>query len=67
MASETYEFYCVKCKAKKTAEGHVVVSENGRRMAKGKCPDCGAERGTKSRCPTHLAVHAERARKRRAK
>ena len=35
MASETYEFYCVKCKAKKTAEGHVVVSENGRRMAKG--------------------------------
>ena len=40
MASETYEFYCVKCKAKKTAEGHV-VSENGRRMAKGKCPDCG--------------------------
>ena len=33
----------------------------------GKCPDCGASRGTKSRCPTHLAVHAERARKRRAK
>ena len=31
----------------------------------GLCPDCGAERGTRSRCPTHLAVHAERARKAR--
>ena len=31
----------------------------------GLCPDCGAERGAKSRCPTHLAVHAERARKAR--
>ena len=33
---ETYagEFYCVKCKEKRTAEGKVVVSENGRRMAK---------------------------------
>ena len=43
MADETYkgEFYCVKCKAKKESEGKVVVSENGRRMAKGKCPDCG--------------------------
>ena len=40
---ETYsgEFYCVKCKAKKQAEGHVFVPENGRRMAKAKCPDCG--------------------------
>ena len=43
MADETYkgEFYCVKCKAKREAEGKVVVSENGRRMAKGKCPVCG--------------------------
>lgn len=42
-SAETYkgEFYCVKCKAKKQSEGKVVVSENGRRMAKGKCPDCG--------------------------
>ena len=31
----------------------------------GKCPDCGAERGERSRCPAHLAVHAERARKAR--
>ena len=41
MCTETYEFYCVKCKTKRTAEGKVVVSENGRRMAKGKCPECG--------------------------
>ena len=41
---ETYkgEFYCVKCKEKREAEGNVVES-NGRRMAKGTCP----ERGTK--------------------
>ena len=31
----------------------------------GLCPDCGAERGTRSRCAVHLAVHAERARKAR--
>ncbi|WP_411283871.1 DUF5679 domain-containing protein [Lapillicoccus sp.] len=39
---ETYkgEFYCVKCKEKREAEGKVVVSENGRRMAKGVCPVC---------------------------
>ena len=35
------EFYCVKCKDKREAEGKVVVSENGRRMAKGTCPVCG--------------------------
>lgn len=35
------------------------------RRMRGLCPDCGAERGTRSRCPVHLAVHAERARKRR--
>ena len=40
---ETYsgEFYCVKCKAKREAEGRVVVSENGRRTAKAVCPVCG--------------------------
>ena len=40
MADETYkgEFYCVKCKAKREAEGKVVVSDNGRRMAKGQAP-----------------------------
>jgi hypothetical protein len=43
MADETYkgEFYCVKCKEKREAEGKVVVSDNGRRMAKGQCPVCG--------------------------
>src|SRR5919199_3476009 len=40
--AETYsgEFYCVKCKEKRQAEGNVVET-NGRRMAKGKCPVCG--------------------------
>ena len=43
MADEIYEgeFYCVKCKAKVTASGPVVVTGKGTRMAKGKCPDCG--------------------------
>ena len=42
VAEETYEgeFYCVKCKAKREAEGNIVET-NGRRMAKGKCPVCG--------------------------
>ncbi len=40
--TETYqgEFYCVKCKEKREAEGRVVET-NGRRMAKGTCPVCG--------------------------
>ena len=40
--AETYsgEFYCVKCKEKRQAEGKVVET-NGRRMAKGTCPVCG--------------------------
>ena len=42
MPSDTYtgEFYCVKCKEKRQAEGKVVET-NGRRMAKGQCPVCG--------------------------
>lgn len=42
--AETYkgEFYCVKCKEKREAEGDVVVS-NGRKMAKGICPACGTK------------------------
>ena len=42
MADETWsgEFYCVKCKEKREAEGRVVET-NGRRMAKGVCPVCG--------------------------
>ena len=43
MADETYkgEFYCVKCKEKRQADGEVKVNDKGTRMAKGKCPECG--------------------------
>jgi hypothetical protein len=43
LMTETYkgDAYCVKCKEKRDFEGHVVVSESGRRMAKGKCSVCG--------------------------
>jgi hypothetical protein len=42
-AGETYkgEFYCVKCKEKREAEGTVVANDKGTLMAKGKCPVCG--------------------------
>ena len=33
----------------------------------GGCPDCGQPRGDKSRCPTHLVVHRDRERARRAR
>lgn len=36
------------------------------RRAAGLCPDCGESRGERSRCPKHLAVHAERTREARA-
>ncbi len=40
--AEKMEVYCVKCKAKKTiAEYEIVTTKNNRKMAKGKCPDCG--------------------------
>ena len=35
------EFYCVKCKAKREAEGEVKVNDKGTRMAKAVCPECG--------------------------
>ena len=40
--AETYsgEFYCVKCKEKREAEGNVVVNDKGTRMAKAQCPVC---------------------------
>jgi hypothetical protein len=43
--AETYQgdAYCVKCKEKRDFEGEVVVSESGRRMAKGTCPVCGTK------------------------
>ena len=37
-----YQGYCVKCREKRTiTDGQVQTTENGRRMAKGKCPVCG--------------------------
>jgi hypothetical protein len=42
-ATETYNGYCVKCRQKRDFEGHVVVSDSGRRMAKGTCPTCGTK------------------------
>ncbi|MGH3681910.1 MAG: DUF5679 domain-containing protein [Natronosporangium sp.] len=39
--AQTYNGYCVKCKAKRDFEGTVAVSKTGMRMAKGKCPVCG--------------------------
>ena len=39
-----FEGYCVKDKKKVTVKnGTVVVSANGRRMAKGTCPNCGTK------------------------
>jgi Domain of unknown function (DUF5679) len=35
------EFYCVKCKTKREAEGEVRVNDKGTRMAKAVCPVCG--------------------------
>lgn len=33
--------YCVKCRAKKTVtDFEEVVTKNGRKAAKSKCPDC---------------------------
>jgi predicted RNA-binding Zn-ribbon protein involved in translation (DUF1610 family) len=36
-----YEAYCVKDRKKVQFEGEVVTLKNGRKAAKGKCPDCG--------------------------
>ncbi len=39
----TYTGYCVKERKKGVEfEGQVVTTKNGRKMAKGKCPNCGA-------------------------
>jgi hypothetical protein len=34
------EFYCVKCKEKREADGEVRVNDKGTRMAKAVCPVC---------------------------
>jgi hypothetical protein len=39
-----FEGYCVKCRKKQTIkEGTVEETANGRRMAKGTCPECGTK------------------------
>lgn len=36
------DFYCVKCRAKRSTDDYQeVVTKNGRKAAKGKCPNCG--------------------------
>jgi hypothetical protein len=37
------EFYCVKCKEKREAEGNIEVNEKGTKMAKAVCPVCGTK------------------------
>lgn len=37
------EFYCVKCKEKREATGHVEVNAKGTKMAKAVCPVCGTK------------------------
>jgi hypothetical protein len=37
-----FEAYCVKCREKREVKGgEVKDTPNGRRMAQGKCPECG--------------------------
>lgn len=39
-----YEAYCVKCKAKRPMkDAQIITKENGRRQAKGVCPQCGTK------------------------
>ncbi|PRW64788.1 hypothetical protein CEP50_02905 [Actinopolyspora mortivallis] len=40
--AETYNGYCVKCRAKRDFTGEISET-NGRRMAKGTCPVCGTK------------------------
>ena len=41
--TDQYEFYCVKCRDKKTTAGEIVVNDKGTKMAKGTCPECGTK------------------------
>jgi len=37
-----FEGYCVKCREKRAVtDGEVTKTKSGRRMVKGKCPECG--------------------------
>ncbi len=37
------EFYCVKCRAKRSTDEFEEVVKNNRKMAMGKCPTCGTK------------------------
>ncbi|HEX8099289.1 MAG TPA: DUF5679 domain-containing protein [Actinomycetota bacterium] len=39
--AQKYEAYCVKDRKKVEFEGEVTTLKNGRKAAKGKCPNCG--------------------------
>ena len=43
IVADTYEAYCVKCRAKREFEGTVVELKNGRKAAQGTCPVCGTK------------------------
>ena len=40
---DIYDAYCVKCKEKRNFVGKILTSDSGRRMAQGKCGDCGTK------------------------
>ena len=41
---DTAEAYCVKCKKKQEFEVlEIATTKNGRKMAKGECPECGTK------------------------
>ena len=39
--AETYNGYCVKCRAKRDFQGEVITLKNGSKAAQGACPVCG--------------------------
>jgi hypothetical protein len=41
--ADTYNGYCVKCRAKRDFEGEKVTLDNGSRAAQGQCPVCGTK------------------------
>jgi hypothetical protein len=41
--ADTYNGYCVKCRAKRDFEGEVKELKNGSKAAQGSCPVCGTK------------------------
>ncbi len=50
------EFYCVKCKEKRQAEGNVEVNEKGTKMAKATAPSAARSSTASSARPEHLSA-----------